>query len=107
METMIKHSTLAAFDTDGFLNDPALWNKELAEQIAGEDGIGTLTDEHWEILQQLREHYLDHGALVPVSHACHVSKLDAQCVARLFRSMREAWRIAGLPNPGEEAKSYM
>jgi tRNA 2-thiouridine synthesizing protein E len=25
----------------------------------------------------------------------------------LFPSPREAWRIAGLPNPGEEAKAYM
>jgi len=28
-------------------------------------------------------------------------------VENLFRSEREAWRIAGLPDPGEEAKAYM
>jgi tRNA 2-thiouridine synthesizing protein E len=28
-------------------------------------------------------------------------------VQRLFGGCREAWRIAGLPNPGEEAKNYM
>lgn len=95
-----------AFDDDGFLIDPDKWNKALAQQIAGEDGVGELTDEHWAVIQQLRNHYLEHGALVPV-HACKVNNLEAGCVQEMFRSMREAWRIAGLPNPGEEAKNYM
>jgi hypothetical protein len=25
----------------------------------------------------------------------------------LFPNPREAWRVAGLPNPGEEAKTYL
>lgn len=33
--------------------------------------------------------------------------LDADCLHQLFRSPRQAWRIAGLPNPGEEAKAYL
>jgi tRNA 2-thiouridine synthesizing protein E len=33
--------------------------------------------------------------------------LGKYAVDRLFGGCREAWRIAGLPNPGEEAKSYM
>jgi tRNA 2-thiouridine synthesizing protein E len=28
-------------------------------------------------------------------------------VEHLFRSQREAWRIAGLPDPGEEARAYL
>ena len=107
METMLKSATSPEFDTDGFLNDPSLWNTALAEQIAREDGINSLSDAHWAVIQQLREHYLKLGALVPSRHACHVNKLDPDCVTKLFRNMREAWRIAGLPNPGEEAKSYM
>ena len=107
METPTSNIASLTFDTDGFLTDPAKWNREMAQQLAAEDKLGMLGDEHWAIIQQLRDHYLEHGALLPTSHACRVSKLDPQCVTGLFHGMREAWRIAGLPNPGEEAKSYM
>ena len=33
--------------------------------------------------------------------------LERMCMPDLFRSVRTAWRVAGLPNPGEEAKAYM
>jgi tRNA 2-thiouridine synthesizing protein E len=95
------------FDEDGFMTDPAEWNRELAQQLATRDGIGQLRDAHWDILLPLREHYLETHAILPASHLCHVTHLDPECVADLFHSLREAWRIAGLPNPGEEAKSYM
>jgi tRNA 2-thiouridine synthesizing protein E len=33
--------------------------------------------------------------------------MDKHAVQRLFGGCRAAWRIAGLPNPGDEALSYM
>jgi hypothetical protein len=33
--------------------------------------------------------------------------MDKRCVDKLFRNQREAWRIAGLPDPGEEARTCM
>lgn len=107
MGTIMKGNVPLEFDEDGFLNDPLAWSREVAQQIAGADGLGSLGDEHWAVIQQLREHYLKFGSLLPVSHICRISELDPACVSGLFRDMREAWRIAGLPNPGEEAKSYM
>jgi len=107
MGTTMKGTTPMEFDQDGFLIDPAKWNRAVAQQIAGEDGIGELTEEHWALIQQLRDHYFAHGALVSERHACKTNDLDAGCMPELFGSMREAWRIAGLPHPGEEAKNYM
>jgi dissimilatory sulfite reductase related protein len=107
MDTIATNATSHKFDEDGFLYDPNYWNKALAQQLADEDRIGVLSDAHWAVIHQIRDHFLKKGALIPISHVCKVNKLDPQCVASLFRNMREAWRIAGLPNPGEEAKSYM
>jgi len=107
METTMKGSAPQAFDEDGFLLDPAQWDRQLAQRIASQEGVGDLGDAHWTVIRQLRDHYLKSGALSPTSHVCRVSQLDPQCVAGLFRNMLSAWRIAGLPNPGEEAKSYM
>lgn len=95
------------FDRDGFLLEPGVWNEEVARRIAAADGLGPLSDAHFEIMRQLRAHYLEHGALMPASHACRVKHEDTRCVFDLFGNMREAWRVAGLPNPGEEAKNYM
>lgn len=107
MGNIAKGNVPVDFDEDGFLCDPLEWTREVAQQIAGEDGVGRLGDEHWAVIQQLREHYLRFGSLLPVGHVCRLSALDPKCVTALFRDMREAWRVAGLPNPGEEAKSYM
>jgi tRNA 2-thiouridine synthesizing protein E len=41
-------------------------------------------------------------------HVCGVTHLEKHCVTDLFgNGSKEAWRVAGLPNPGEEAKAYM
>lgn len=107
MESTMHNDVSPAFDGDGFLGDPAAWNEGLAEQIARADGIGALSDGHWLVINTLRQHYFQCGALTPVRHVCHTNRLERRCVEGLFRGMREAWRVAGLPNPGEEAKSYM
>ena len=96
------------FDEDGFMRNPRLWNEELAELIARADGLGELTAEHWRIIYYLREHYLKYHTIPVMRHVCWVTHLDPHCVPDLFgQNAREAWRIAGLPNPGEEAKTYM
>lgn len=99
--------TQLRFDRDGFLLDPHSWSEDVARSIAAADGLGVLSEAHMQILQALRAHYLEHGALMPAHHACRVSSENTDCVFELFGNMRAAWRIAGLPNPGEEAKNYM
>lgn len=87
--------------------EPRLWNEELASRIAEEDGVGELTPEHWKIINTLREHFIQYGALPPMRAACDLNQMAPHCVDQLFHSPQEAWRIAGLPDPGEEAKSYL
>jgi tRNA 2-thiouridine synthesizing protein E len=39
---------------------------------------------------------------------CREIGMDPHCIETLFdKDLKCAWRIAGLPNPGEEAKVYM
>jgi tRNA 2-thiouridine synthesizing protein E len=96
-----------AFDEDGFLVDPDAWTREVARQIASTDGVGQLTPDHWAVIFDLRERYLKAGALPVMSHICRVHHLKRGAINELFGGCRRAWRIAGLPNPGEEAKTYM
>jgi TusE/DsrC/DsvC family sulfur relay protein len=95
------------FDPEGFLSDAQPWDESLAETIARRDGL-ELTPAHWLVIRALREHVRKFGAVPPAfSHLCVVNRLDRHCVEELFHSQREAWRIAGLPDPGPEAWAYM
>ena len=94
-------------DGEGFLVDPKLWSRGMARFIARLDGVWPLTPEHWSVIYYMREHRMTYGALPPVSQVCRTHGLDRHAVQRLFGSCRDAWRIAGLPHPGEEALNYM
>ncbi|MGB5540268.1 MAG: TusE/DsrC/DsvC family sulfur relay protein [Gammaproteobacteria bacterium] len=94
--------------SEGFLDDPLDWTEDVAISLAQCDGLPELTRDHWLIIRALREHFQRFGTSPPAfSHLCNKHHLGRHCVERLFRSEREAWRIAGLPDPGEEAKTYM
>ncbi len=95
------------FDEDGFLTEPGVWNEQIARVVARMDGIEELTETHWLVIQTLRDHYKHFGTPPMFHHVSIVNHLDKHCVEHLFHSQREAWRVAGLPNPGEEAKTYM
>jgi len=97
----------AIFDRDGFLLDPFMWSESLADRIAQNDGLGELSELQISLLIALRREYAKHGSVTALSHVCHLTGQSADCMQHLFPSPREAWRIAGLPNPGEEAKTYM
>ena len=96
------------FDHDGFLCDPQQWNRALALRIAREEGMENLEHRHWVILAMLRRYYARYHSPPVMHHICHLTHLGPYCTLSLFdKGAREAWRIAGLPNPGEEAKAYM
>jgi len=96
-----------AFDADGFMSDMEDWSIEMARRIAVVDGLGDLDERQVSLLRFLRDSYRRLGALPALPHVCHLGGFEADCMTRLFPSTREVWRLAGLPNPGEEAKSYM
>jgi tRNA 2-thiouridine synthesizing protein E len=96
-----------AFDADGFLAEPAAWTPAVAAAVARLDGLDALTAKHWEVIGLVRGRYYARGALPVMRLICRAAGLDRDNAHRLFSSCRSMWRIAGLPNPGEEAKTYM
>ncbi|NWG38398.1 MAG: TusE/DsrC/DsvC family sulfur relay protein [Hydrogenophilaceae bacterium] len=95
------------FDSTGFLTDSSQWNEEIAKAIAKIDGIGPLSVTHWQIIQHLRHSWINCHSIPAVSHTCHLVGMGPHCLDELFNGPREAWRVAGLPDPGEEARAYM
>ena len=107
MNTLLSTPGTAVFDADGFLIDPTLWSESLADRIAQVDGLGGLSELQLGLLQALRREFSKHGTVTALSHVCHLTGQSADCMQHLFPNPREAWRLAGLPNPGEEAKAYL
>jgi len=107
MDTSNRTPSPGIFDEDGFLIDPDMWSESLADRIAQNDGLGELSELQVGLLHALRREFAKHGTVMALSHVCHLTGQSADCMQHLFPNPREAWRVAGLPNPGEEAKAYL
>jgi tRNA 2-thiouridine synthesizing protein E len=94
-------------DDQGFVTDPDLWDRDLALAMAAQLGIDELSEIHWQVIDEIRAHYLEHGSLPWMGHVCRSLDLEDNCFYRLFHGPLEAWKIAGLPDPGSEARIYM
>ena len=107
MEPQIAEYQRVKLDEDGLLLDPSEWNEEVARAMAVSLGIGELTGDHWYVINALRKHYAQYGVAPAMSSVCHSLGKRWDWTHDLFQTCLNAWRIAGLPNPGEEAKSYL
>lgn len=94
-------------DDDGFLAHIGQWNEALAQRIARREGIAYLDESHWRLIRHVRERFLALGGLPSMRRVCRATGLSRNEVHELFGGCMPVWRIAGLPNPGEEAKTYL
>ena len=97
----------ARFDESGLLLNPREWDEELAQQIAYREGVGSLTDAHWRIIYALRTHYAHFAVAPAMSQVCLDEGMQKYCGHELFHTCLTAWKVAGLPDPGEEARAYL
>lgn len=97
------HQTL---DEEGYLIDAYTWNRSFTVRRANDVNL-TLTAQHWQLIELIRDKYLRLGALPPIRTLCKAVGIDKQILKQQFGSCLALWKMAGLPNPGEEAKAYM
>ncbi len=95
------------FDEGGLLANPSLWNEQVAQAIADADGVGQLSEAHWRVIHRLRNYFGTYGVPPAQVRLCSTEGMGEYCIHELFSTCFEAWRVAGLPDPGEEAKAYM
>ncbi len=96
-----------ATDREGYIKDITDWNRDLAQQIANNEGI-ELTEAHWEVIDLLRQFYenYDHSpAMRPlvkyVKNSLGEKKGTSIYLMTLFPGSppKLAAKIAGLPRP--------
>jgi tRNA 2-thiouridine synthesizing protein E len=97
----------AVLDEDGLVRDFSLWSEDLALKLAREEGLGELGERHWRLIRAMRSEFQRLSGPPVMRLVCHQAGIDRSEVNALFGYCLVAWRVAGLPNPGEEAKSYL
>jgi len=94
-------------DEDGFIQDFEGWTPEVAEEFAKQDGI-ELTDEHWEIINFLRDYYKKYQIapmirilVKEIKKKFGPEKGNLKYVYKLFPAgpAKQACKYAGLPKP--------
>jgi TusE/DsrC/DsvC family sulfur relay protein len=88
-------------DEDGFLEDPGLWNEDVAKDFRGTEGITELTDDHWKVIHYIRNYYLEFGIAPMVRKVCKQTGFSLKEIYNLFPSgpAKGACKLAGLPKP--------
>lgn len=94
-------------DEEGYITDLNIWNKDLAGQIAEAEKID-MTDEHWEVVNFLRDYYEEYQIapavrvlVKAVGKSLGKDKGNNKYLYKLFPygPAKQACKIAGLPKP--------
>lgn len=89
-------------DEDGFIQDPSIWNEELAAFLARtQEEIDELTEDHWKVINYLHNYYQEFGIAPMIRKLCKETGYDLKTIYQLFPSgpAKGACKIAGLPKP--------
>jgi tRNA 2-thiouridine synthesizing protein E len=88
-------------DEDGFIQDPDQWDDAVAKSLAETEGVTDMTDEHWKLVNYLREYYLEFNMAPMIRKLCKQTGFPLKKVYELFPSgpAKGACKVAGLPKP--------
>ncbi len=101
MPTFECHGTVYEVDEDGFLQDPAIWNEEVAKDFMLTEGVAELTEGHWKVINYLRNYYLQYGIAPMIRKLCKETGYKLNEIYQMFPSgpAKGACKLAGLPKP--------
>lgn len=104
---LVVNGAEVATDEEGYLEDLSLWTPEIADAMAKDEDVD-LTDEHWDIINFLREYYEEYQ-IAPavrvltkaVGKKLGKDKGNSKYLYSLFPygPGKQACKYAGLPKP--------
>lgn len=88
-------------DEDGFIQDPAVWDEAVAASLAKTEGVDDLGENHWKIVNYLRDYYLKFNMAPMIRKLCKETGFPLKEIYELFPSgpAKGACKVAGLPKP--------
>jgi tRNA 2-thiouridine synthesizing protein E len=88
-------------DEDGFIVEPDIWNEAVADYLAKTEEVDALTEEHWQVVNYLRDYYQEYGLAPMIRKLCKETGFPLKKIYELFPTgpAKGACKIAGLPKP--------
>ena len=88
-------------DEDGFMLNPEEWNDDVAAALASTEGIDALNDDHWKVMNYLRDYYKEFGVAPMIRKLCKETGFPLKQIYELFPSgpAKGACKLAGLAKP--------
>ena len=88
-------------DEDGFLQAPGTWDQDVASDFATTEGVAELSENHWKVVNYVRNYYLQFGIAPMIRKLCKETGFRLTEIYQLFPSgpAKGACKVAGLPKP--------
>jgi TusE/DsrC/DsvC family sulfur relay protein len=71
-------------DEDGFIQEPEKWNKDVAEELAKTENASPMSEDHWKLVNYLRDYYLKFEIAPAVRMVCKQTGFDLKTIYKLF-----------------------
>jgi dissimilatory sulfite reductase related protein len=102
MTTMMIASKTVQVNEEGFMTNPAEWTREIAVELAKEEGITELTPAHWKVIDYCRQTAASSGGKAPTLRTITTNAgVTTKELFGLFPKgpAKKVARIAGLGKP--------
>jgi len=88
-------------DDEGFLKNMDDWNEDIAKEIAGEIGLGELTEMHWKVINFMRNDFKEKGQIPTIRRMKNAGGVPTKELYELFPGgpAKKAAMVAGLGKP--------
>ena len=86
---------------EGFMTNPAEWDKDIAVELAKEEGIASLSDAHWKVIEFCRTEGVKSGKAPTIRQITTGTGLSTKELFSLYPKgpAKKVARIAGLGKP--------
>lgn len=88
-------------DEDGFIQDPDAWDEDVANALAQTEGVDSMGDDHWKLVNYIRNYYKEFGSAPMIRKLCKETGFKLNKIYEMFPSgpAKGACKVAGLPKP--------
>lgn len=101
MATKTIAGTTVQVNDEGFMTNPAEWNKDIAVAVAAEEGIPQLSPEHWKVIDFCRKDATASGKAPTLRRITTGSGISTKEMFTLFPKgpAKKVAKISGLGKP--------
>ena len=100
MATTVINGKEVVVDDEGFMTQYDQWDEDIASALAAAIDVD-LTDEHWKVINFLREDFQEKGETPTIRRVSTAGGVDTKKLFQLFpkKPAKKMSYIAGLPKP--------